>query len=55
MSRPIFYGWLFVLVILFVTVLFQLIRFGFTLRTMLGLSIGIGGLFFLKYYKSKVQ
>ncbi|MCE2962394.1 MAG: hypothetical protein ACK5UE_01345 [Chitinophagales bacterium] len=55
MSKSIYFGWLFVVILLFVSALFQFVRHGFGLKTILGLAIAIVGVFFLRYYKSRIH
>lgn len=53
MSRSIYYGWLLVVIIIFVSSFIQIIRFGFGLRPFLGFTIGVLALVFLRYSKLK--
>lgn len=55
MSKSIYYGWLFVIILLFVSALFQLVRHGIGPKTIFSLLFAIIGLIFLKYFKSKIK
>lgn len=55
MSKSIYFGWLFVVILLFVSALFQFIRHGLGAKTIFGIVFAILGLIFLKYYKSRIQ
>jgi hypothetical protein len=55
MSKSIYFGWLFVVILLFVSALFQFVRHGLGLKAILGLVFAIVGVLFLRYYKSRIQ
>lgn len=53
MNRTIYYGWLFVVLLVFLSTIFQFVKRGASLRIALGLLIGTAGLILLRYMKNK--
>lgn len=55
MNKSIYYGWFFVILLVFLSTCFQLVRQGPSLRVLLGFLIGTGALFFLRIYKKNID
>ncbi len=53
MNRTIYFGWLFVIMLFFLSTIVQFIKRGPSLRVGIGLVIGLSALLLLKYLKKK--